>query len=108
MITDYGGFVSDETSPPSVSLSNFVVTVVACNHLVSLSLPEKKRGQKRNGVGNVILVRRKIQPESAEGQNQYRTLFSVRLILTAAKQLLMIIRIRMKNYIDISGEITTA
>ena len=78
MITDYGGFVSDETSPPSVSLSNFVVTVVACNHLVSLSLPEKKRGQKRNGVGNVILVRRKIQPESAEGQNQYRTLFSVR------------------------------
>ena len=80
MITDYGGFVSEQTSPPSVRLSLILSSPSSRAIILSLSpsLPEKKRGQKRDGVGNVILVRRKIQPESAKGQNQYRTLFSVR------------------------------
>ena len=80
MITDYGGFVSveRETSPPSFRLSLILSSPSSRAIILSLSLPEKKRGQKRDGVGNVILVRRKIQPESAKGQNQYRTLFSVR------------------------------
>ena len=76
MITDYGGFVSEQTSPPSVRLS--LILSSPSSRAIILSLPEKKRGQKRDGVGNVILARRKIQPESAKGQNQYRTPFSVR------------------------------
>ena len=71
----------NETCLPSVS--NFVVTVVACNHLVSLSLFSKRKGVK-NSMATAMLFRGKegtvqtIPPVSAKGQNQYGALFCVR------------------------------
>ena len=92
-LSSFGGFVSSPSSKEP--LSNFVVSVVvACNHLVSLSL-------QRKGVKNAVLLSPTAGyklfgrfPPKGKINNLLSSLCSARerkrLILAAAKQLLML------------------